>query len=263
VWGHPAKGDARLRCAATAICASRHSQGALGICYNMPRCKRAVPWEPEAAKRFLAATVAAVRAARQGALCQCHAPARAGGTASDARPPLAQGARVLSRQMRTGGRGHPLRALETGVAQPATPGRAWAAISRYADPVVAYWLGAYVLDTAAWQWAVVPANFARAVLDSGALRHIRRVVELGAAHAGRCAAARRPRRSAPLACAVTRGAATRCRARRAAARARVLGGARMPPALAHATLPPQRARRGAPHRSDRIWCVSPRRRSAV
>ena len=148
-----------------------------------------MPWEPGAASRFLAATVAAVRAVRQGAQCQCHAPARAGGTASDARPPLAQGARVLSRQMRTDSRGHPLRALGTGVAQPATPGRAWAAVSRYADPVGAYYYGAYVLDTAAWQWAAVPANFARAVLESGALRHTRRVVELGAAHAGRCVAA--------------------------------------------------------------------------
>ena len=150
-----------------------------------------MPWEPEAASRFLAATVAAVRAARQDAAslprahCQWHAAARAGGTASDACPPLAQGARMLSRQMRTGSRGHPLRALGTGVAQPATPGRAWAAVSRYADPVSAYAFGAYVLDTAVWQWAAVPANLARAVLESGVLRHIRRVVELGAAHAGR------------------------------------------------------------------------------
>ena len=158
-----------------------------------------MPWEPEAASRFLAATVAAVRAARQGAAslprarCQWHASVRTGGTASDARPPLAQGARMLLRQMRTGGRGHPLRALGTGVAQPATPGRAWAAVSRYADPVGAYEFGAYVLDTAVWQWAAVPANFARAVLDSGAVHHIRRVLLLGAAHAGRCVAPWTPR----------------------------------------------------------------------
>mgnify|MGYP004186586151 CR=1 FL=1 len=108
--------------------------------------------------------------------------------------------------MRKGGRGHPLRALGTGAARPALPGREWAAVSCYADPVVAHFMGAGVLDTAVWQWAPVPANLARAVLDSGALRHIRRVVELGAAHAGRCAAARPPRRSAPLDRAVTRGA---------------------------------------------------------
>ena len=44
--------------------ASRHSFGALFICYSLPRFKPAVPWEPEVASRLLAATVAAVRAAR-------------------------------------------------------------------------------------------------------------------------------------------------------------------------------------------------------
>ena len=100
-------------------------------------------------------------------------------------PILAQGARILSRPVRPGG--HPLRALRTGAARPALPGREWAAVSCYADPVDARSMGAWALDTAAWQWAPVPANLARAVLDSGALRHIRRVVELGAARAGRCA----------------------------------------------------------------------------
>ena len=79
------------------------------------------------------------------------------------------------------------------MAQPATPGCAWAAVSCYADPVAAYIFSAWVLDTAAWQWAAVPANFARAVLDSGALHHIRRVLLLGAAHAGRCVAPWTPR----------------------------------------------------------------------
>ena len=100
---------------------------------------------------------------------------------------------MLSRQTRKGSCGHPLRALGTGVAQPATPGRAWAAVSRYADPVAAYGYAAFVLDTAVWQWAAVPANFARAVLDSGALHHVRRVLLLGAAHAGRCVVPWAPR----------------------------------------------------------------------
>ena len=46
-------------------------------------------------------------------------------------------------------------------------------------------MAAWAMDTAIWQWAPVPASFARTALESGALRHIRRVVELGAAHAGR------------------------------------------------------------------------------
>ena len=91
---------------------------------------------------------------------------------------------MLSRPPRTGRRGHPLRALYTGVARPTLPGREWAAVSCYADPIRAYVYGAFVLDTGVWQWAAVPANLARAVLESGVLRHIRRVVELGAAHAG-------------------------------------------------------------------------------
>ena len=49
-------------CRARAV--SRHSFGALIICYQLPRYKPAVPWEPEVASRLLAATVAAVRAAR-------------------------------------------------------------------------------------------------------------------------------------------------------------------------------------------------------
>ena len=95
-----------------------------------------------------------------------------------------QGARTLSRPRRPGS--HPLRALRTGAAQSALPAPEWAAVSCYADPVEALTLAAWAMDAAQWQWAPVPASFARAVLDSGALRHIRRVVELGAAHAGRC-----------------------------------------------------------------------------
>ena len=102
-----------------------------------------------------------------------------------------------------------MRALRTGAARPALPGREWAAVSCYADPVDALTFAAWVMDTSIWQWAPVPANLARAVLDSGALRHIRRVVELGAAHAGRCAAAT----------ALGLELSTQCRARRAAARA--------------------------------------------
>ena len=44
--------------------ASRHPLGAWYICYSLPRYKPVVPWEPEVASRLLAATVAAVRAAR-------------------------------------------------------------------------------------------------------------------------------------------------------------------------------------------------------
>ena len=82
---------------------------------------------------------------------------------------------------------HPLRALRTGAARPKLPADEWAAVSCYADPVEALTMAAWVMDTAEWQWAPVPASFARAVLASGALRHIRQVVELGAANAGRCA----------------------------------------------------------------------------
>ena len=103
---------------------------------------------------------------------------------TDARFRLAQGARILSRPRRPGS--HPLRALRMGAARPALPAPEWAAVSCYADPVEALTFAAWVMDTSIWQWAPVPASFARVVLDSGALRHIRRVVELGAAHAGRC-----------------------------------------------------------------------------
>ena len=48
-------------------------------------------------------------------------------------------------------------------------------------------MAAWVMDNAQWQWAPVPASFARAVLETGVLHHIRQVVELGAVHAGRCA----------------------------------------------------------------------------
>ena len=99
---------------------------------------------------------------------------------------LAQGTRILSRPRRPGS--HPLRALRTGAARPTLPAREWAAVSCYADPVMALAMAAWVMDNAQWQWAPVPASFARVVLDSGALRHIRRVVDLGAAHAGRYAA---------------------------------------------------------------------------
>ena len=98
-----------------------------------------------------------------------------------------QAVRILSRLPRPAI--HPLRALRTGAARPTLPGREWAAVSCYADPVTAVGAAAWAMDSAIWQWAPVPANFARAVLESGALRHIRRVVELGAAHADRCVAA--------------------------------------------------------------------------
>ena len=106
-------------------------------------------------------------------------------TQTYARPRLTQCARMLSRPRRPGS--HPLRALRTGAARPALPAREWAAVSCYADPVDAVTVCAWAIDAAIWQWAPVPASFARAVLGSGALRHIRRVVELGAANAGRCA----------------------------------------------------------------------------
>ena len=80
-----------------------------------------------------------------------------------------------------------MRALRTGAARPTLPARDWEAVSCYADPVGARVMAVWVMDTAVWQWAPVPESFSRAVLDSGALHHIRRVVELGAAHAGRYA----------------------------------------------------------------------------
>ena len=169
-------------------------------------------------------------------------------------PNLAQGARILSRPVRPGG--HPLRALRTGAARPALPGREWAAVSCYADPVNAQMMAAYAMDAAAWQWAAVPSNFAQVVLESGALRHIRRVVELGAAHAGRCAAA-------TGVCAnglrgAGRGALSDVPSALLPEQACQLGST--PRAAADSTLPSQRAGRGARRRSDRIWCVPPRRR---
>ena len=92
--------------------------------------------------------------------------------------------RILSRSARP--ESHPLRALGTGAARPTLPQREWAAVSSYADPVGARCRAAFSLDTVSWQWAPLPASFTRVVLESGALRHIRRVVELGAAQAGRC-----------------------------------------------------------------------------
>ena len=112
----------------------------------------------------------------------------------------AQGVRVLSRPVRLGG--HPLRALRTGAARPPLPEHTWAAVSCYADPVGLNMFAAWALDSAQWQWTPVPANFARVVLNSDALRHIRQVVELGAAHAGRCVAPDWPRGSTPLPCGV-------------------------------------------------------------
>ena len=69
------------------------------------------------------------------------------------------------------------------------PDNAWAAVSCYADPLQLHVLVIVAMDIAAWNWERVPANFARVVLDSGVLRHVKRVVELGAEYAGRCVAA--------------------------------------------------------------------------
>ena len=100
--------------------------------------------------------------------------------------PAAQGVRILSRPLQPGS--HPLRALRTGEAQPTLPAREWAAVSCYADPVGVLTLAAMgCCDSAIWQWTAVPANRARVVLESGALHYLRRALELGAAHAGRCA----------------------------------------------------------------------------
>ena len=176
---------------AAAHAASRHSTAALALQYHLAKFKPAVPWEPEAASRLLAATVAAVRAARCSSPNASHkssaCAARAAPQLSDGRPALAQGVRILSRPLRPGD--HPLRALRTGAARPTLPGREWAAVSCYADPVMARVFAAGVMDIAAWQWSPVPADFARIVLESDALHLIRRVLELGAAHAGRCVAA--------------------------------------------------------------------------
>ena len=73
-----------------------------------------------------------------------------------------------------------------------TLGREWATVDCLADPVSALTFGAWVMDTANYIWWPVPASFSRTVLETGALRHIRRVVELGAVHAGRCVAGSRP-----------------------------------------------------------------------
>ena len=84
--------------------------------------------------------------------------------------------------------GHPLRALRTGVERPRPPraASAWARVSCHADPVEAHEYAALCMDTGNWQWTPVPANCARAVLDSGALDLLTRLVELGGAYAGRC-----------------------------------------------------------------------------
>ena len=162
----------------------------MDLCYNAPRFKPAVPWSPEAASRLLAATIAAVRtaAAAQGRFVRARGAVRETSRSSAALAALAQATRVLSQQLPPPG-GHPLRALgpAAGVARPAATAHAWAPISRHADPVEARGYACCALDANIWQWMPVPANCARAVVESGALRLLVRLVKLGGAHAGRCA----------------------------------------------------------------------------
>ena len=92
---------------------------------------------------------------------------------------------MLSRPVHPGG--HPLRALRTGLPHPTLPASEWAGVSCDVDPVGAMELSCWVISMRL-QWAAMPADLARIMLESGALHQVRRIVKLGAAHAGRCAA---------------------------------------------------------------------------
>ena len=161
-------------------CLPRHTQGVSFLRYQLPRFKPAVPWKPDDSARLLAAMVATVRAKPPSPATALRTAAR-----EACALPAAQGVRILSRPLQPGS--HPLRALRTGEAQPTLPVREWAAVSCYADPVEVLAFAAMSMDSAKWQWTAVPANRARVVLESGALHYLRRALELGAAHAGRCA----------------------------------------------------------------------------
>ena len=165
---------------APAAVARRHAIGTFWWCCVAPKVKPAAPWSSVDASRLLAAMISAVRAV------PCRRVTRlTPGRLDDDCPLLAQGVRVLSQPPQAGG--HPLRALRTGAARPPRAAPAWARVSCHADPVAAHTFAGACMQLSVWMWAPVPTSCARAVLDSGALDLLMGLVELGGAHAGRCA----------------------------------------------------------------------------
>ena len=77
--------------------------------------------------------------------------------------------------------------LRTGVARlSSTHEWPWAHISCHGDPTLNRFASGMALDVAGWHWMPLPSNCAQAVLDSGALGCLTRLVALCGTYVGRC-----------------------------------------------------------------------------